>query len=221
MKRKFAEGLCFNKVFIIFVICSIIGSYYEQIYHLFVYYGRTNIWEWELRRSVIYGPLNFVYGLGGAIMVYFLVPKKDSMLKVFFLGALLGGALEYSVSYLQEVCFGTVSWDYSNRFLNINGRTTIPYMIFWGLLGVIIVYKLYPFISNLIQKIPIRIGNILVKILLVFIILDTIISLTAVVRQNLRHKNIKPYTFIGEICDKYYTDEFLKKYYPNAHKRNK
>lgn len=218
MKKKFAEGLCFYKVFIIFVACSMVGTLYEQLYHLINHYVRTGVLEWSIRQSVIYGPFNFVYGLGGALMVCLLVPKKDNWKIVYGLGALLGGLIEYLISYFQELFFGTVSWNYEGRILNIDGRTTLPYMLFWGLLCLFVVYKLYPIISNLIESIPSKYGYILANILLVFLIADSFISLSAVVRRELRNNGEPAYTVIGELCDSYYPDEYLDKIYHNARK---
>ena len=52
-------------------------------------------------------------------------------------------------------------------------------------------------------------------ILFVFLITDMLISFSALLRQNLRRHDIPPYTVIGEIYDKVYTDEFLHHYFPN------
>ena len=209
MKKKFAEGLSFYKIFIIFIVCSIFGTFYEQIYHLINHFVRTGIFEWSIRQSVLYGPFNFVYGVGGVLMVCLLVPIKENWKAVYGFGCLLGGSTEYFLSYLQEKLFGTVSWDYTNRLLNIDGRTTIPYMMFWGLLCLFAVYKIYPFVSKMIEKIPSNIGVIVSKCLLVFILLDGLISLIAVTRQSLRNNGVEPYTVIGRLCDTYYTDEYL------------
>lgn len=214
-KKTFAKGICFYKLFIIFIIASFLGSIYEELLHLFRFYMNKGIWDWSLRRGVIYGPFNIIYGFGAAAMVKILVPKTNDWRKVFVCGSLLGGIIEYGLSFLQQTFVGTVSWDYSDKFLNINGRTTIPYMMFWGLLALLLVYLVYPFISKMIERIPIKIGEIGTKILVVFMAIDMLLSFTAVIRQNLRHKNIPAYTIIGRLCDKYYPDEFLKKYYPN------
>ena len=89
---------------------------------------------WQLRRGVIYGPISPIYGMGAVLMIAILGRKKRPDYQTIFYGALLGGGFEYLISFLQETFLGTVSWDYTNEFLNINGRTTIPYAFVWGLL---------------------------------------------------------------------------------------
>lgn len=219
MEKKFAEGLCFYKICIIFIFCSMFGTFYEQVYHLINHFVRTGVLEWSIRQSVIYGPFNFIYGLGGVLLVCLLVPKKDNWKVVYGCGCLLGGSLEYFLSLVQELIFGTVSWDYSNRLLNIDGRTTLPYMLFWGLLTLLAVYKFYPIISNIVERIPNMIGKVITNILITLIVLDALVSLTAVTRQTLRNEGVEPYTIIGRLCDKYYPDDYLKKIYHNARKR--
>ena len=88
-------------------------------------------------------------------------------------------------------------------------------MIFWGFLGLIFIKIIYPFLSNYIEKIPNKIGHLLSIFLLVFLIFDMTISWTALFRQNLRRKGVKPFTLVGEFYDKVYTDDYLKKVYPN------
>ena len=214
-KTKFAEGLCFQKLFFVFLIGSIVGAYYEQIYNLITNYMSTHEIVWSLRRGVIYGPFNVIYGFGAACMSYALLKKDYKWYQIIVRAGVLGGMIEYILSFLQEVFIHTTSWDYSGKFLNINGRTTLPFMLVWGLLGLLFVKVIYPFVSSLIEKIPSILGNISFKNLLVFMILNMFLSWSALIRQTLRKNNYPAYTFLGRFYDRYYTDEFLSKYFPN------
>ena len=214
-KQVFAEGYCGKKLFLIFVIGSIFGALYEQILNLVKVYFATGDIVWSLRRGVIYGPFSPIYGVGAVLIVYFLVRPNYSKLKTFIYGALLGGAFEYIISLLQEIFTHTTSWDYSNYFLNINGRTTIPFMICWGLFTLIFAKYIYPFISKIIEKIPINIGNIIFYILLIFLVIDMFVSWTALIRSAMRREDIEPITPVGEFYDKVYPDTVLSKSFPN------
>ena len=213
--KKFAEGMCFYKLFWIFLFGCIFGAYYEQILNLVIHYNYHHEIVWQLRRGVIYGPFNPLYGAGIVFIIYILGKKKTKPLKTFLYGALLGGAIEYIVSFLMELVLGVASWDYSTYFLNINGRTTIPYMIFWGFASMILVHWIYPFLSKWIEKIPYKIGQQLLIILVIFMTLDMIVSWTALGRATLRNKGYEPFTFVGEFYDNVYPDEFLKTIYTN------
>lgn len=213
--KPFAAGVCFRKMFFIFLIGSVIGSVYEEILYMGQSLIKTGQLDFALRQGVIYGPFNVVYGFGAVLMCLVLVTKKRPAWQTFTISAVLGGVLEYILSLLQEIFTHTVSWDYSNKFLNIGGRTTIPYMLVWGLLGLVFVDYVYPFFSRLIERIPLKTGEIFFRVALVFMLIDMAVSWTAVIRQTLRHNNVPPFTPVGEFYDSYYTDEFLEHYYPN------
>ncbi len=213
--KIFAKGLCWQKLIIIFIIGCLFGNYYEMILNLVRHYLRDGSIFWEVRRGFIYFPLSPVYGAGAVLMTLAFAEKNYKWHQILVYGAVLGGSFEYIISFLQETFTGTVSWNYTKYPLDINGRTTIPIMILWGILCVIFIKLIYPYLNKIIEKIPYKIGNTIAKILIIIITLDAIISFTAVLRQTLRREGIKPITFIGEICDKIYTDERLKKAYPN------
>ena len=214
-KKVFAEGYSFKKLFLIFVIGSIFGALYEQILNLITTYLQTGNLVWELRRGVIYGPFSPIYGAGAVLLVYFLSKPNYSNLKTFIFGALGGGAFEYLISFLQETFTHTVSWDYSNHFLNINGRTTIPFMLVWGFFALVFVKIVYPFLSEQIEKIPIKFGNICFYIIFIFLVIDMAISWTALIRSALRRNNIEPLTPVGHFYDEVYPDPVLAKSFPN------
>ena len=220
-KAKFAEGLSFQKLFSIFILASIFGAIYESAYGYIRMFLIGEEPRWIIHRGVIYGSLNIIYGFGAVIMCIFLINKERPRWKTFLYAALLGGATEFFVSLGQEKFMGTISWNYSDKFLNIGGRTTVPYMLFWGLLGILFVDVIYPYIASLIEKIPPKFGTIFINVLVVLFTVDCIISWTALYRQQQRHNNIPPKTKIGELYDKYYTDEFLHKYFDNMVKVNK
>lgn len=209
--KVFAKGWCFAKIFMLFVIGSIIGTYYEQFLTLFTK------GVWESRQGIIYGPFNPIYGFGFAAFGLFLGKNNDTRkwYLTFLYASILGGVTEFSLSWIGEKLFNANSWDYSGYFLNIGGRTTIPFMIFWGVGGLLFMKFIYPFISKLIEKIPYRIGNVVLPILVIFMILNMLVSYSALYRQEERLKGNAPMTFIGKIYDKVYSDEFLKTNYPN------
>ncbi len=213
-EEKFAEGFCFYKLFLIFIIGCIFGVIYEELILNFFRFLINGEFHIEPRRGLLYGPFSPVYGFGAVIMALFAKTEKP-VFKTFLYTSLAGGIVEYLISFLQETFTNSVSWDYSQKLLNINGRTTIIFMMFWGLLGVIFVYIIYPFLSNSIEKIPKDIGNKVMPFIVVLMCLNMFISFSAVIRQNFRRNDVKPFTHYGKFLDKYYDDERLKKTYNN------
>ena len=213
--HRFAEGLCFKKLFFIFIIASVFGTIYEDFFIFGQTYLSTGTGVWMTHRGVIWGPFNVIYGFGAALMCWVLLRHKLETWQVFVFSAFIGGAVEYGLSFLQETFTGTTSWDYSDQIMSLGGRTTVPIMAFWGLLGLILVKVIYPILSHLIEKIPLAVGERLFVVLLVFMVFNMLISWTAIIRQNLRHHGVKAFTPIGEFLDAEFTDDYLKRYFPN------
>ena len=218
-KRVFAEGLSKDKLFWVFMFGSVFGVYFEQIQYMIRVYLKRRELVWALRRGVIYAPLNPLYGVGAVLMTYLLLRKKRSKFQTFMLGAFIGGFFEYAISFLQETFTGQISWDYSNMFLNIGGRTTLPYMAVWGVFSLAMVYVVYPWLSKWIEKIPYNVGKLITRIVFILVVVDCLISWGAIIRWGLRVKGVKPYTFIGEFFDKFYPDSFLQGRFPNMRVR--
>lgn len=214
-EQKFAAGMCFYKLFWIFLFGCIFGAYYEQILNMVIHYNYHHEIVWQLRRGVIYGPISPIYGMGAVLLISILGRKKRPDWQTVFYGALLGGGFEYLISFLQEMFLGTVSWDYTNEFLNINGRTTIPFAFVWGLLSLVLVKLVYPTLSNIVESLPKKFGTILTRILILLLALDFTISWGALIRQLFRHNGYPPITIVDKFFDKYYPDEVLKKSYTN------
>ena len=207
--KVFAKGMCFNKIFWIFMFGCVFGVVCETIYFFLKY----NIIE--SRSGLIYGPLNLVYGFGAVVLLLLLYKIKDTK-KVFLLSAIIGGAVEYVCSLFQEKVFGTISWDYIDNFFNFNGRTDLLHMIFWGFLGVFFIKFLWPFLNKSIERIPHLFGNIATIIMIIFMTFNVTISYLAVDRQVKRHQGIKATNNISKFLDNHYTDEYLAKIYTNA-----
>lgn len=210
-----AEPLSFKRMFIIFIIFSFLGCLYEDLLFMTKNYINYGILDYTTKRGLLYLELSPIYGWGACIMIYILGRKPRQKIEYFYIGSLIGGTFEYIISFLQETFTGTTSWDYSTYFLNINGRTTIPYMLFWGLLCYILMVKIYPFITRKLEKVPQKLENTIYHILLVVVTIDMIISFSACIRMGLRHEGYSPLTKYGEILDKVYNDERMKKSYTN------
>lgn len=209
-EKVFAQGWCFIKIFVFFVLGCIIGTYYEEILWFIRFHERVN------RQGIFYGPFSPIYGLGISIFVIFLGrnAEKRSWLKTWAWSALIGGCTEYATSLIAEKIFGSTIWDYSNVPTNINGRTTLLFMIFWGLGGMVLMKLVYPFISKWIEKIPYRIGQPIFYIALALMIVDLVLSYGAMGRRAMRDQGMPPQTFIGEFFDRVYPDEYIDEKIP-------
>lgn len=213
--KKFAEGVCFKKLFFIFIIGSIFGCYYEMILNLVTHFVGDGSIFWETRTGVLYGPFSVIYGFGAVLMVYLLTRRKFTWWQIILLGGLIGGIFELLMGLGQEIFTGTSSWDYSDHWLNIAGKTSPFVMLIWGLICLLLMKTIYPACSNLIEKIPEKVGNIIFWVFLIFLSVDCFLSLSAVLRMNFRHHNVPTFTPYGRFLDTVYPDERVHRSYPN------
>lgn len=209
-EKPFAFGLCFTKLFYLFMIGSVVGTVLETIWAL-IAEG-----HFEFRVGMVYGPFIPVYG-GGAcfltIVLYKLYKLNDTL--IYAISAVVGAGFEYLCSWLQETLLGTVSWDYSNTPFNLNGRTNLMYALIWGFLGLVWVRYLYPFAAKLIEKIPKRAGSILTTFLIIFMIFNSVMSVAAVWRWGQRDEGIEAQSNFELYLDKHFDDEKMKMLFPH------
>lgn len=209
MKEKIEKLIKFSmKIFWIFVIGSIFGFFAEMLYTLV--YTRTL----EIRQGLIYGPFVQVYGMG-AMAYYLLVSKIQEPKKLFFSGMIMGGVLEYLCSFFQEIFWGTVSWEYSHLFMNFNGRTSLLYCFYWGIIAVAylkIFYPLFQKLDSFIEKKGIKIFTVFFMLFMTF---DIVISCMAADRQQKRREHLPPANAIEVFLDEHYPDELMNRVYNN------
>lgn len=197
------------KIFWVFIIGSIIGYVVEMIV-AFVQNG-----NFVSRQGLVFGPFAQVYGLG--ILVYYIVvPKiRGGYLKIFLVTMVLGGIVEYVCSYFQEILFGTISWDYSHLWFNINGRTSLLHCTYWGIGGILFMKYIMPLIENLGKITKNTYFRTVTALFAIFMLFNISVSFMAAIRQDERNREIAASNNIDAFFDKYYSDEVMNEIYEN------
>ena len=209
----FAQGCGFYKVFLLFFIGSLLGDIIETIF------CRLKMGVWMSRSSLVWGPFSIVWGFAFAGVTLLLYRYKDcSESFLFLMGTFLGGAYEYLCSVLSEIVFGKVFWDYSKMPFNLNGRINLLYCFFWGIATVAWFKKIYPLLSGLIEKLPIAFGTVFTWFVVVFMTLNMLMSLSALIRYDQRDKQVPASNGFERFLDTHYNDQKMKKIYPKAEK---
>ena len=210
-KQKFAHGINFYKLFWVFLVGSFLGVIIEVIWCIIMNH------HYESRVGLIYGPFNLVYGFGALAVAAGLYPLRKKRDIIIFLGGfVIGSLVEYVCSVVQELMFGSVSWDYSALPYNLAGRINLLYSLFWGFLAILWVRVVYPLFSRMLIKMPDKVGKILTYILLVFMIFNTVMSALAVERWEMRITDEAQDTnIVWEYFDEHYPNERMSKIYPN------
>ena len=208
--KIFAKGYNIYKLIWIFLSCSFIGSMIEMVWCYFT------MGKLMSRSSLLYGQFSIVWGFGCVlltILLHNMEGKRD--LAIFTVGTFAGGIYEYICSLIVEGLFGVRFWDYSDIPFNIDGRVNLLFCFSWGLIAVVWVQNIYPFLSQKIERIPMRYGKVLTWILSVFIVFDMAISGLSLIRAYRRYQQIPAQSVIGEYLDEHYPDEYLAHRYQN------
>lgn len=132
------------------------------------------------KRGFLYGPLCPLYGYGALILIIFLGKYRKNSFKLFIYSTVIFSVFEYITSYVLEVLFHSYWWDYTNDFFNLNGRISIFYSFAWGIIAIIFVGHLYPFVkkktNSILAKVPYSIKVILLNTAFTFYVVDTLLS---------------------------------------------
>lgn len=130
------------------------------------------------------GPFCPIYGFGATIMFLFLDQFENKLILLFCIAIIILTAWEYIVGVILETLFHTKYWDYSNHKFNFQGRICLTNSICWGILGVLFVKYIHPFIQGMIAKIDVNILNYIIAILFMVFLVDMVTTIIHV-------KNIK------------------------------
>ena len=154
--------------FFVFIIMSICGWIMELIYSSITLH-RLNI------PGFLYGPWCPIYGTGAVIIMAFCDDKNifKKIGKIFVLTTIL----EYIVSVLLELIVGIKWWNYSNEFLNINGRVCLLYSVYWTVIGLIILKSIKPWFKKMYNKIKSKKTKTFINATMLIIVIDMISSM--------------------------------------------
>ncbi len=202
------KKLSIQDLFYIFVISSVLGWLIEFLF----LYIRKGIFV--NHSSLVLGPFCLAYGFGGALLTLLLYRfEKKNLLSIFFLSFLSGTILEYFMSFGMELVMGFCAWDYSNVPFNINGRVCLLYSLFWGFLGIFWIKGIYPLFYKINQKLHNKWGKIGMILFTVFLILDTLLTISAFIRVKQNLKGIPPQNQYEVFLDTHFGFDYLDNMY--------
>ena len=140
-------------MFICFAVC---GWLYEVLYTL----GAWGVYE---NRGVLFGPWLPLYGFGGSFLYAVFRPwlrrpvplwRRILQVPVLFVGVcLMTTLIELGASYLLEaVGFDfRYLWDYIERPMNFEGRIALSASLWFGALGLVMIYGIVPLYRRLVS----------------------------------------------------------------------
>lgn len=197
----------------VFMLGSFFGYCLETVWFL-IRDGR-----YKCRQGVIYGPFSQIYGFGFVVVLVCLWGlRKRGILMLYLVSCLMGGIFEYASSVFQEKILGIISWDYSHFRYNVDGRINLQFSLLWGVVGVISIRYVYPWLYEQSRKIPRKAYAALSWVFFWFMIFDLSVSVGAQHRQLARSQGVVATNVVQKFMDQHYTDERLNKIYTSVKK---
>ena len=196
--------LNFFNLFWVFMVGSVVGLVIETLYCAFalgIYKDRT---------CMLWGPFSPIYGVGAVLMtvaVNSLWHRNASV--IFVVTAIVGGALEFFVSWFLEEVFGVWSWDYSGNFLSIGGRTDFAHCCAWGLLGVAWVRLVLPTLMRFVDMIPLRWRASITIVVAAFMLVNSAMTFMAIDCWSERLAGESITTATQQFFATYYGDDYM------------
>lgn len=168
-----------NEYVVTFVVFSCVGWIWESIYCTI----KEQKWA---NRGFLYGPLCPIYGCGCVIVLAVsqmidsgILPQLTTP-QVFIAGFFVSMVLEYPTSWILEELFHARWWDYTDVPLNINGRTSVPTSLAFGVAAVLVMNVLMPICNDALAGIPDWLMNLLALVFVGVLSMDVTLTVSAI-----------------------------------------
>lgn len=130
----------------------------------------------------------------------------------------VGASLEYGASWMMETFWHAIAWDYTGTFGSINGRTNFFFGVMWGTLGLFWVRFVLPIIKGVQKRFSDKSSKafkVISWLLVVFILVDAVMTVLVLHREGQRTQGIPPATQIDVMLDEAFPDEWLQERFHN------
>ena len=155
--------------FLYLMIYSFLGWACESAY---ISIGRKKL----VNSGFMHGPFCPIYGFGALFVILLISRLETNPLLVFLLGIIITSVIEYFTSWLLEMLFHVMWWDYSQRKFNINGRVCLRNSFLFGCLSIFVIYFLHPMVITFVENLSISLRQLLAIVLFLYLITDVVLS---------------------------------------------
>ena len=160
----------------LFIIYSIFGWIYESLF------CTVSQGKWE-NRGFLYGPVCPIYGTGAVAITLVMsmvgIAGEIEPWKIFAISVAGSVVLEFTTSWVLEELFHAVWWDYSNLPFNLQGRISLFTSLGFGVVGLLVVYVIAPFMDGVMDGIPLIATEIMAFILVFVFTVDLTLTVSA------------------------------------------
>lgn len=164
-------------LFVTFSIYSFLGWLTESIF--------CSIPEGKfINRGFLNGPFCPIYGVGAILVIATLSPLQNNLPVLYIVSVLLTSTVEYFTGFLLEKIFHTRYWDYSDQKFNLQGRVCLLNSLLFGLMCLVGILFIHPFLLHLLGMIPENIMPYIAVLLIIYFASDTVMTVWAVEKLN-------------------------------------
>lgn len=209
-QEKVLHKIRYSTLFWLFIIGSVLGFVLEGVWCVLMR------GHWENHTATVWGPFCIIYGIGAVMVYLFSALLKNANLPVqFAVFTVSGAAVEYFGSLFQELCFGSVSWDYSGHVFNLGGRVSLKMALMWGILGTVFMRFAFPMVHRLFEKMRGTGWRIACVGMTVFMAANLLVTSAAVMRWRARMTDVDATNPVEDWLDRTYDDQTMAGLFPN------
>ncbi|MCC8046499.1 MAG: hypothetical protein LIP12_13555 [Clostridiales bacterium] len=159
----------FSQWVLFFYIYCFLGWVFESTY--------VSIMEHHLvNRGFLRGPFLPIYGSGALCVLIVTIPFRDSVPLMCLAGMTAATLLEYVTGAAMEKLFHVRYWDYTGKFLNVNGHICLMSVLCWGVMTLLVVDVLQVFLENLVLAVDEQVVTVIVFVVTPFLTVDFVTS---------------------------------------------
>lgn len=177
-----------DNIIFYFIIYSFLGWCLESIYKTIIFKRPTN-------SGFLYGPFCPMYGIGAVLMIE-LSKLSNNIFVIFLISFVFFTIWEYVVAVVLEGIFKTKYWDYSDLKFNFQGRVCLKNSLYWGILGVLLIFVIHPAIEEATNIIS---DDVLFYVQIILCLVIVIDSIVTICRIMIIDKKIRQVFEIGEV----------------------
>ena len=150
-------------------------------------------WVWEsayvsvcerklVNRGFLKGPFLPIYGSGAICILVVTIPVRGNIPAMCIVGMVSAAVLEYVTGYVMERLFRVRYWDYTGKFLNINGYICLSSVLCWGVMTLLVVDVIHVRIEHVVMLLSTQMVDLIVLIATPFFTADFVTSFIAAMR---------------------------------------
>ena len=208
--------LNFFNLFWVFFVCCVLGLIIEVVFHMV--YVEPGVYQ--DRAGLLFGPFSPIYGFGAVLLTVALNRfYKKNFLIIFVVSAIIGGVFEAAVSWWMQTSFGAIAWSYSYELLPgipdpmailFAGRTSTPFMLMWGALGLFWIKLCLPRLLALINLIPWKMRYSLTSVVTALMLVNGVMTLQALDCWFCRESGLKPSSPVEQFYAEHFDNAYME-----------